>query len=191
MKTTLTLQMAGQHPGPGIAGRQGWIQLEGWQIRSRSWQSSRSSKEYNLIHFSLAGSWLITLTLAVQMSAAVRTAGVSVQGQMVSPGSGWRCSCTFGPQPGSRSPGLGLQVPGLPAALGSCQQCRGSNFQGWHSRWHEYIGVKADVTCTISTFPRYLYIRWALSMWRCRALMWPRSALAEPNPDSAGSISCR
>lgn len=115
MKTTLTLQMAGQHPGPGIAGRQGWIQLGGWQIRSRSWQSSRSSKEYNLVHFSLAGSWLITLTLAVQMSAAVRTAGVSVQGQMVSPGSGWRCSCTFGPQPGSRSPGLGASGPRAPS----------------------------------------------------------------------------
>lgn len=118
----MTLQMAGQHPGPGIAGRQGWIQLEGWQIRSRSWQSSRSSREHNLVHFSLAGSCLITLTLAVQVSAGVRTGGVSVQGKMVSPGSGWRWSRTFGftfPWP------EGLQVPGLPAALGSCQQCRG------------------------------------------------------------------
>lgn len=74
--SALSLQMAGQHPGPGIAGRQGWIQPEGWQTRSRNMQSSRSSREHNCVHFSLAGSWFITLTLAMQVAAAVRTGGV-------------------------------------------------------------------------------------------------------------------
>lgn len=188
--SALSLQMAGQHPGPGIAGRQGWIQPEGWQTRSRNRQSSRSSREHNCVHFSLAGSWFITLTLAMQVAAAVRTGGVC-KGKCFHQDMTGDGVASLGPNLVQVPLAWGASYPILPAALGCCQQCRWSCSQGWHSQWHEYFVVKADVTCTISTFPRYLYVTWALSMRRCRALMWLCSAQAEPNPDLAGSISCR
>lgn len=99
----MTLQMAGQHPGPGIAGRQGWIEPQGWQIRSRIRQSSRSSREHNLVHFSLAGSSLITLTLAVQVSAVGGQGVCLCKGKWFHQDMAGDEGLTFGAQPGARS----------------------------------------------------------------------------------------